>query len=220
MEPTRRHRLVAFDVDGTLVSSRDGKVVWQLLNQRFGATDQEEQRRFKAYLRREISYAEWVDLDIGEWREAGATRAQMEEVIREHLFLVPGAREALDSLRQRGYRLAVISGTLDLTLELLFPSHPFEAVFTNRIWFDAQGRILRWAATPFDMDGKARGLEELARTLAIPLVETAYVGDNINDIQVLEAAGLAIAFEPKHPSVTEAADHVVEGDLRGLLDLL
>ena len=214
------YQLVAFDVDGTLVDSDDRKVVWQLLNARFGCGDALETRRFMAYMRKEISYAQWVDMDVGEWVQAGATREQLSQVIRSHLRLVPGARETALELRVRGYRLAVISGTLDLTLELLFPEHPFEEVFTNRIWFDEQGRIAGWKATPYDMEGKAEALVAIAERMQVPLSSTVYVGDNINDLQVFARAGLAVAFEPKHVSVEQAASKVLRGDLRGLLDLL
>jgi phosphoserine phosphatase len=218
--PARAYQLVAFDVDGTLVDSDDRKVVWQLLNARFGCGDANEARRFMAYRSGEITYAAWVDLDVGEWKQAGATREQLSEVIRTHLRLVPGARETADELRARGYRLAVISGTLDLTLDLLFPEHPFEEVFTNRIWFDEQGLIAGWKATPYDMEGKAEALVAIAERMQVPLSATVYVGDNINDLQVMARAGLAVAFEPKHESVEQAANAVVRGDMRGLLDLL
>lgn len=213
-------RLFAFDVDGTLISSRDGRVVWQLLNQRFGSDPEQDGKLFRAYLRGEITYARWVDLDVGRWARAGARRDQLVQVISEHLFPVAGARELLAELRRRGHRLAVISGTLDLTLEVHFPSSPFDDVFTNRIWFDEAGCIEGWEATPYDMEGKAQALTQLCADRQIPLERTVYVGDNINDIQVMQAAGLAVAFEPKHPSVSEAADLVVEGDLRRLLDEL
>ena len=216
----RRHHLIAFDVDGTLVDSAERKVVWQLLNRRFGGDDGVNAARFAAYLRQEITYAEWVDLDVGHWVTCGATRAEIAAVITEHLYPVPGARELLAELKHRGYRLAVISGTLDLTLELLFPDHPFEEVFTNRIWFHADGTIAGWAATPYDMEGKAQALEAIARRMGVPLEETVYVGDNINDLQVMRRAGLAVAFEPKDPRVEEAAHATVRSDLRGVLPLL
>jgi len=216
----RRYRLIAFDVDGTLCDSAERKVVWQLLNRRFGGDDGVNAARFAAYLRKEISYAEWVDLDVGHWASCGATREQITEVIRAHLYPVPGARELLAALRASGYRLAVISGTLDITLELLFPDHPFEEVFTNRIWFDAEGQIAGWAATPYDMEGKAQALEAIAARMGVPLEETVYVGDNINDLQVMRRAGLAIAFEPKDPRVAEVAQATVLDDLRGVLAIL
>jgi len=89
-------------------------------------------------------------------RVPGATREHLSGEILGHLRLVPGARETALELRARGYRLAVISGTLDLTLDLLFPEHPFEEVYTNRIWFDERGLIAGWEATPYDMEGQGR----------------------------------------------------------------
>jgi phosphoserine phosphatase len=214
------YRLVAFDVDGTLVEGEQGKVVWQLLNQRFGGDDKVNVARYHAYQRGEITYAQWVDLDVEEWVAARATREQIADEIRRNLRLVSGARETVDALRARGYRLAVISGTLDLTLELLFPGHPFEEVFTNRIWFGADGQIAGWQATPYDMEGKAHALRAIAGRMGIPLPATVYVGDNVNDLQVMQLAGLAVAFEPKDPSVARQARAVLRRDLRGLLALL
>ena len=215
----RGHDLVAFDVDGTLINSDDGRVVWQLLNERYDP-ELGNAKRFKAYMRQEITYPQWVDLDVGTWVAADARRDDMARVITRHLHLVPGAEETIQTLARRGYRLAVISGTIDLTLELLLPEHPFEEVFTNKIWFDDDGSIAGWEATPFDMDGKADALISLARSMEIPLSRTVYVGDNFNDVQVMGAAGLAVAFEPKGPEVEQAADRVLTGDLRGLLEIL
>lgn len=214
------YQLIAFDVDGTLVENDKGMVVWQLLNQRFGGEPAENAERFSSYLKGRISYAQWVDMDIEDWRRAEATRGIIAEEIVAHLHLVRGARRALTELARRGYRLAVISGTLDIVLELLFPVHPFEEVFTNKIWFDDEGKIAGWEATPYDMEGKARALRSVAARMQIPLERTVFVGDNINDLQAMAAAGLAVAFEPKAPSVSEAADHVIREDMRGLLEVL
>lgn len=213
-------QLVAFDVDGTLVKHADNKVIWQLLNRRFGGDAEENNRRFSAYLSGEITYPQWVQMDIGDWVQADARKSQIQEVIRRDLHLVPGAREALHTLRDWGYRLAVISGTLDIVLDELFPQHPFEEVFTNTIWFDAEERIQGWKATPYDMEGKARALEQIAQRMQVPLEQTVYVGDHINDIQVMGRAGLAVAFEPKTPQVEQAAAVVLRQDMRGLLDVL
>lgn len=217
---SNQYQLIAFDVDGTLVDSADGRVVWQLLNQHFGGDEALNIQRFHAYLRKEITYAQWVDFDVGHWVNAGATRDQIAEVIVNHLHLVPGAREAVNKLHAQGFHLAVISGTLDLTLELLFPEHPFQDVFTNKIWFDEHGAIAGWQATPYDMEGKAHALAEIAQRRNIPLSQTVFVGDNINDLQVMAMAGLAVAFEPKHFSVSTAADVTLRQDMRELLKIL
>ena len=213
-------KLVAFDVDGTLVESADGRVVWQLLNASHGDTPEENRGRYLAFMDGELTYPEWVNLDIGSWQASGATRLDLAATIVQGLFPAPGALETAHELRARGYRLAVISGTLDLTLELLLPDHPFEAVFTNKIWFDDHGHIAGWEATPYDNEGKAEGLERVAAEMGLTLADAAFVGDNINDLQVMARAGMAVAFNPKAPVVASAADHVLRGDLRGLLDIL
>jgi len=216
----RRYDLIAFDVDGTLIGNSDGKVVWELFNRHFGGDDSVNQTRFRAYREREISYARWVELDVTDWVRVGATRAEMVQVIRDQLQPIAGAFETLERLVRRGYRLVVISGTLDITIELLFPRHPFEVVRTNKLFFAADGTISGWEATPYDMEGKADALVEIAREMAIPLERTVFVGDNVNDVYVMRRAGLAIAFEPKKDVVREAAQHVVEGDLGGVAELL
>lgn len=216
----RRYDLVCFDVDGTLVTHPREKTVWQVLNERFLGSDHLNEERLAAYLRGEISYPEWVALDIGDWMRAGATRGEILEGIAD-LRLVSGARETLGALKRAGCRLAVISGTLDICLDTLFPDHPFDDVHTNRIRFDLEGRIAGWEATPFDMDGKARALREIAAREEIPLERSAFVGDHSNDVAAARLAGLAIAFNPKSEEIERASHVVVRGDdLRALLPRL
>lgn len=219
--PWDRVRLVAFDVDGTLVEHDASLVVWQLLHKRFVGDDAVNALRYKQYLAGQLSYADWVRLDIEGWRQGGATRTQIEEVIRADLRLVPGAREVTSELHARGFILAVVSGTLDVVLDVLFPDHPFHHVFTNKIFFDAAGAIDGWQATPFDMDGKADALRTLSGNLGIAPEEIAFVGDHVNDCSALSLVGCPVAYDPKHDSVRLLACRVLpRGGLRGLLELL
>jgi len=217
--PPQRARfdLVCFDVDGTLVTHDQGKVVWQLLNERFVGADAVNEKRYERYRSGEISYADWVALDIGDWARVGARREEIVEEIGA-LRLVDGARETLAVLKNAGARLAVISGTLDVCLDVLFPDHPFDEVFTNRIRFGEDGSIAGWEATPFDMEGKAHALEAIAARENIPLARTAFVGDHLNDVAAARRAGFAVAFNPKSEELARAAHVVVhDPDLRSLL---
>lgn len=219
--PWDRVRLVAFDVDGTLVEHDASLVVWQLLHKRFVGDDAVNALRYKQYLEGQLTYADWVRLDIEGWRQGGATRAQIEEVIRADLRLVPGAREVTRELHARGFVLAVVSGTLDVVLDVLFPDHPFHHVFSNKIFFDAAGSIDGWQATPFDMDGKADALRTLSSDLGIAPDEIAFVGDHVNDCSALSLVGCPVAYDPKHDRVRSLACSVLpRGGLRGLLELL
>lgn len=212
-----RFELIAFDVDGTLVAHREGKTVWEVLNLRFTGEDGINKERLEAYQAGRLSYADWVALDITGWRDAGATRDEMVASL-DSLQLVPGTRETLSTLKEQGGRLAIVSGTLDLLLDTLFPDHPFDEVYCNRIQFDEQGRIAAWSATPFDMNGKEMALRAIAMREGIPLSLCAFVGDSANDVWIAKQAGFTVAFNPKGRELVEVADVVVHSsDLRDIL---
>jgi phosphoserine phosphatase len=212
--------LVAFDVDGTLIRDGRDRTVWEILNERFTGRSDVNAERFGRYRRGEISYAEWVELDISGWRDAGAVRDDLIASFAT-LGLVPGTRETLARLLEEGMRLVAISGTLDLMLATVFPDHPFHEVYTNHIGFDEEGRIRHWRATPFDVEGKAEGLRAIAAREGISLRRCAFVGDSSNDVWIARAVGLAIAFNPKSSELEEVADVVVrDADLRAVLPYL
>lgn len=214
---TRRFDLVAFDVDGTLVNHPEDKTVWEVLNHRFTGSEDQNIGRYELYKKGKISYAEWVAMDIGSWRDAGATRETITGSFGA-LTLVEGARETLAALKSQGARLAVISGTLDVMLHTLFPDHPFDEIYTNHIAFDAEGFISHWRATPFDMDGKGIALRSIALREDIPLARCAFVGDHANDLAAARLAGFSIAFNPKDTELEAAASAVVRSrDLRDIL---
>ena len=214
---SRRYDLVAFDVDGTLVRHPDDKTVWEVLNHRFTGSDDQNVLRWDLYNKGKLSYAEWVTLDIASWRDAGATRDDITSCFGD-LTLVDGARETLLALKAQGARLAVISGTLDLLLDTLFPDHPFDEVYTNRIVFDGLGRSAHWHATPFDMDGKGVALRSIALREDIPLSRCAFVGDHANDLAAARLVGFSVAFNPKSDELAAAASAVVRShDLRDIL---
>jgi phosphoserine phosphatase len=217
MSEMRRFDLVAFDVDGTLVHHPDDKTVWEVLNERFTGSADQNRERFELYRTGRLSYAEWVKLDIGSWRDAGARREDLVAAFAP-LRLVDGAAETLAALKAQDIRLAVISGTLDLMLDTLFPDHPFDEVYTNRISFDDSGAIEGWSATPFDMEGKGVALRAIAMREGIDLARCAFVGDHANDLAAARVAGFTIAFCPKSAEL-EAMAHAVVRSAR-LTDVL
>jgi phosphoserine phosphatase len=208
---------VAFDIDGTLVVSPDGVTVWEVLNRKFLGTTEMNVERFALYKKGRLTYSDWVALDVAGWRKAGATR---DDIISGFapLRLVPGARETLAALRACGVALFAISGTLDLMINILFPDHPFEEIFSNEIHFDNGGKITGWRATPFDMDGKPKALREIASRKNVPLDRCAFVGDSANDIWIAREAGFTVAFNPDSAELEELADAIVRSDdLRDIL---
>ena len=126
----------------------------------------------------------------------------------------------LHGLSDRGYRLAVISWTLNVLFDRMFPDHPFCEVYTNRIHFDESDALVSWQTTPFDGVGKPDALRSISQRQEIPLEQSAFIGDGENDVPLLGVAGYFVALRPRSQRLEADADHVIWDDhLGGLLDL-
>lgn len=220
MNDSRKYDLICFDVDGTLVKHPTGKVIWEILNLRFTGSDEINQVRYGMYQAGNLAYADWVALDVQGWIDAGATREGIEAAVRE-FAPVEGAVETVWELRRRGLKLAVVSGTIDVVIDTLFPRHPFDDVFSNRLVFDDAGRLTGWSATPFDLHGKPDAVRQLASKHGTELARVAFVGDGENDIPVVGVAGTIVAFHPRSAELERRADYVLtNGSMDALLDIL
>lgn len=187
------------------------------MNREFIGSAEINRQRYEDFKAGRLSYSDWVALDIGGWKKVGVTRDEMIAAFGA-LELVPGTREALDSLKQQGTRLVVISGTLDLMLNTLLPDPPFDEIHANHIGFDQDGKISHWRATPFDMQGKEKLLRAISLREKIPLRRCGFVGDSSNDVWIARAAGRSVAFNPRCEELEQVADVVVRSDdLRDLL---
>lgn len=212
--------LVCFDVDGTLVRHPRDKIIWEVLNQRFMGTDAINVERYRMYVEGAITYAQWVELDVQGWIDAGANRDQVLAAVSE-FQPCDGIRETAHELKRRGVRLAIISGTLDIVIDTLFPDHVFDDVYSNRLIFDESGKLAGWEATPYDQHGKPDALREISRRHQLSLERSVFVGDGDNDVPVIGVAGRVIAFNPRSRELERRADHVIRGnDMRELLAVL
>ncbi len=212
--------LVLFDVDGTLVRHPSGKVIWEILNRRFTGDDSVNAERHRWYDQGKITYPQWVELDVQGWIDAKATRGDIVDAIREFEHF-DGAHRTLYELKRRGARLAVISGTLDIVIDTMFPEHPFDDIYSNRLLFDHHDRLTGWQATPFDLEGKPVALRELSKKHAVSLSRAAFVGDGANDIPMVGVAGCVVAFNPRSAELERRANYVVrEPNLSLLLELI
>ena len=214
---SRDIRLIAFDLDGTLIDQTI--YIWSTLHSFFGTDPVKRKKAADNFFAGRITYREWFEHDIKILKKQGATKERILEAFLP-LRIAPGAMETLAELEQRGYTLCVISGSIDLVVHHFFPKVPFKHILVNRLFFDPKGTLTGGQYTPYDIAEKASGLVELARRESLSIVQCAFVGDNVNDLEVMKIAGFSIGVHIKHPDVRDAADLVVEDpDLRSLLPL-
>ena len=212
-----KYKLVCFDVDGTLV---DGiKTSWQLFHDHFQSDRHRREDGKRRFFNREITYKQWAEHDIMLWKEKNVKKKDFEKAMK-NMALMEGAMDTLKTLKDSGIKLAIISGSLNIILEKLIPNYKefFDDIFISKIYFDDDGEISEMEATEYDIEGKAVALKLIAAREKIDLKECVFVGDYLNDIQIMKEVGLGIAFNCDHKEVKDAADVVIKKkDLREIL---
>ncbi|MBF6176510.1 phosphoserine phosphatase SerB [Nocardia blacklockiae] len=193
----RAKRLIVFDVDSTLIQ---GEVI-EMLAAHAGVED-EVRKVTEAAMRGEIDFAESL-------RQRVATLAGLDESVidevAEVIELTPGARTTIRTLRRLGFRCGVVSGGFRQVIEPL--AHDLELDFVQANTLEVVGGKLtgKVIGEIVDRPGKAVALRRFAAEAGVPMEQTVAVGDGANDIDMLNAAGLGIAFNAK-PALREVAD--------------
>jgi phosphoserine phosphatase len=127
------------------------------------------------------------------------------EAVRDSMPLTPGARTLVRTLKRLGYELAVVSGGFTVVIESLVRDLGIVHLAANELVLDGGVLTGELQGPIVDRAGKAEALVRFARVAGVPLSRTIAVGDGANDIDMLAAAGLGIAFNAK-PVVRAAAD--------------
>ena len=193
----RAMRLIVMDVDSTLIQEE----VIDLLAARAGCAD-EVAKITESAMRGELDFAASL-------RERTALLAGLDasvlDAVRASLRLTPGARTLIRTLKRLGYKCGIVSGGFTAVIEPLAASLGIDYVAANTLEV-ADGKLTGRVLDPIiDREGKTEALRRFARTAGVPLSQTVAVGDGANDLGMIAAAGLGIAFNAK-PMVRDAAD--------------
>jgi len=125
--------------------------------------------------------------------------------VRARLRLTPGARTLLTTLQRLGYVPAVVSGGFVEVLAPLLDELGVRYYDANHLEIVDDRLTGRVVGEIVDRAGKERALRRFADEVGVPLEQTVAVGDGANDIDMISAAGLGIAFNAK-PVVRAHAD--------------
>ncbi|MFY0405548.1 phosphoserine phosphatase SerB [Solicola sp. PLA-1-18] len=195
----QRHaqRLVVMDVDSTLIQ---GEVI-EMLAAHAGCEQQVAQVT-EAAMRGEIDFAESLEQRVA--LLAGTPVSALDDVYA-NLVYSRGAKTMVRTLKRLGYRFALVSGGFTQVIERIAADLGVDYFAANDLQV-ADGVLTgRVEGTVVDRAGKATALRRFAEQAGIPVAHTVAIGDGANDLDMLGAAGLGIAFNAK-PVVREAAD--------------
>jgi phosphoserine phosphatase len=189
-------RLIVMDVDSTLVQ---GEVI-DLLAERAGVGDEVAKITEQA-MRGELDFE--ASLRARTALLAGLPKSTLDEVY-EGLELAPGARTLVRSLKRLGYRFAIVSGGFSQLTSRLADDLGIHYARANELEI-VDGRLTgRLVGPVIDRAAKAQALRDFAEDSKVTVDRTVAIGDGANDLDMLTAAGLGIAFNAK-PVVQEIA---------------
>lgn len=209
-------RLVAFDLDGTLV---DAPSSWGWVHRHFGESNDESLRMF---LDGKIDDAEFIQRDIRLWwkHRPDITVDDVEAILAD-VPLMPGARALFDGLHDRGILSAIVSGGIDLLARRVGRELGVPYVLANGFAVDVDGRLTGTGHIRVPIKDKETVLAQVQRQLGVDPKDTAAVGNSEIDVGMFRRARIGIAVRPDDAVVRRAASFVVEdGDLSTILPVL
>ena len=193
----RAKRLIVMDVDSTLVQ---GEAI-DLLADKAGVAEQVT-KITGAAMRGELDFAEALRARVE--LLAGLAVSALYEV-RDELTLTRGARTLVRTLKRLDYRFAIVSGGFTQLTDSIAEELGIHYSAANTLEI-IDGRLTGRITGPvLDQAGKAAALIRFAEAAGVPLSQTVAVGDGANDLDMIAAAGLGVAFNAK-PIIQDAAD--------------
>jgi phosphoserine phosphatase len=207
----RRKKLLVADMDSTMIGQECIDELADYAGQKSRVAAITERA-----MRGEIAFAPALRERVALLKGLPAT--VIDRVIDERIRLTPGARALLATMRLNGAHTCVVSGGFTAFTARIAAKIGFDEQRANTLLVDAGGHLTGEVAEPVvGREAKLDTLIELRERFRLAPEDTLAVGDGANDIPMIEAAGLGVAFHGK-PTIREAAAACIDhGDLTALL---
>jgi len=208
----RNRRLVCFDMDSTLIQTE----VIDELAVRAGVGD-EVKAITESAMQGEIDFNESFKRRMKLLK--GLSESVLQEVA-DNLPITKGARRLIDTLHYYGYKTAILSGGFTYFGHYLQEKLDIDFVYANQLEIVDGYLTGNYIGDIVDGNKKAEYLQLLADNMGIDIGQTIAVGDGANDLQMLNLAGLGIAFHAKPKVKDNAQSSISSIGLDGVLYLL
>jgi phosphoserine phosphatase len=209
-EAGRRKKLLVADMDSTMIEQEcvDELAEFAGLRARISAITARAMRGeigFEAALRERVALLAGLRVEI------------VDTILRERITPTPGARALVATMRAHGAYAALVSGGFTCFADPIAARLGFDEARANRL--ETRDGALTGAVTPPIAGARAKqeALEELRAARAVPREAALAVGDGANDLDMLAAAGLGVAYHAKPKVAAAASARVDRADLTALL---
>jgi phosphoserine phosphatase len=206
----RRKRLLVADMDSTMI----GQECIDELADYAGLRDEVAAVTGQA-MRGELDFEAALDARVA--LLAGLDEAMIDRCHAERVRLTPGARTLVGTMRANGAYALLVSGGFSRFADRVAAEIGFDAAVSNLLHIEG-GRLAGTVGRPIvGAAGKKQALVDAAQARGIPLADALAVGDGANDIPMIAAAGLGIAYHAKPAAVAAADARIEANDLTALL---
>jgi len=205
-------RLVQLDVDSTFIEQE----AIELLAAKAGVLD-EVARITDAAMRGELDFAQSLVARVALLRGLGEDAiGQVQKEIR----LTDGAAELVALLHEKGHCVSLVSGGFNNILQSIVDELKIDFYKANTLEV-IDGKLTgKVVGAIVDRAAKAEALKDFAQRCSVDLINTVAIGDGANDLDMMQIAGISIAFNAK-PIVEAAADYSIkEQSLRSVPSLI
>lgn len=179
-------KLVAFDLDGTLVKEKSS---WRKVHEFFG-TEAKSDEGLKLYEEGKINYEQFVAHDLSLWPK-GISRDVFTYIFNK-TPLNEGAKEVMAEIKRRGKLVAIVSSGIDLLAEKVSKELGVDLFVANKIVFDEEGRSAGVGISFVELNKKGEALLKLLEKINIKPQEVLGVGDSKFDLSFLKVCGYSV----------------------------
>lgn len=184
-------KLICFDLDQTLITHSS----WKELGYGLGISYEEDMALFQEYEAGHLTYEEWnMEVLKRYMKHSDATRKGITKILSRYSY-TDGAREAVDYLKSKGYTLALISGSIDILVDMVAKDLGIEYSWANNTFvFDQNETLVDITCVGSEVSAKADYLEHLAEKLGIAIEACSCIADGANDSEMFRRTKHGITF--------------------------
>jgi phosphoserine phosphatase len=206
----RRKKLVLADMDSTMIGQEciDELAYFAGLKAHVAAITERAMRgeiEFEPALRERVALLKGLSVGV------------VDEVLEKRITLTPGGRQLVMTMRAHGAYTCLISGGFTLFTNVIAERIGFQENRANRLQVE-NGKLTGEVVEPIlGRATKLATLIELTESFDLDDIDTLAVGDGANDLGMIEAAGLGVAYHAKPAVAAAAGGRIDHGDLSALL---